>query len=114
VSHWVLQTYPGLLSCAEEGTNQSEGLKPQEIILEHNVGQSHTQHLFPTSSVVVPFQVEPTSVDTGAIIQAVPPALQMILLPSGSVVPTGHAATIFACHQGVGPIKSPIFFLYYF
>jgi hypothetical protein len=47
-------------------------------------------------------------VQFGATIQAVPPALQMILLPSGNVVPVGQVEIKLDCHQGVGPIIIPI------
>jgi len=60
VSHLVLQINPGLFNCVTEGTNQSQGLNPQEINREHKVGQELTQHWSPTRVFVVPFQVELT------------------------------------------------------
>jgi hypothetical protein len=51
-------------------------------------------------------------VQLGATIQAVPPALQMILLPSGRGHPTAEFLTKVDCHQGVGPIKTPIFLIF--
>jgi hypothetical protein len=48
-------------------------------------------------------------VEAGATIQATPPALQIILLPSGKVVPSGQAiakafiASGVATHQSEGP-----------
>jgi len=59
--------------------------------------------------VVELFHVWLTSVVEGATIQATPPALQIILLPSGKVVPSGHAiakafiASGVATHQSEGP-----------
>jgi hypothetical protein len=78
------------------------------------VGQSATLGLSPTKVFVELFQVCDISVQEGATIQLVPPALQMIILPSGNVVPTGHTETKFDCHQGVGPIISPIILLIVF
>jgi hypothetical protein len=95
-------------------------LNPQEIILEHNVGQDTTQHnSVPGTSIVVLYpQVEVTSVQLGATIQAAPPpVLQIIRLPSGNVVPAGHDITKLliasgdAIHQSAGPAVTPIVFI---
>jgi len=92
-------------------------LNPAETSAVHKELQSQTQHLSPTRSVVVPFQVALTCVVTGATIQAVPPALQMIALPSGNTVPSGqYGIRLFvdsgdSTHQSTGPIVIPISFL---
>jgi hypothetical protein len=99
----------------QDGTNQSPGLKPAETSAEHKELHSLAQHLSPTSSVVVPFQVADTCVVAGATIQAVPPALQITALLSGNTVPTGQEATNAVSvsgvsnHQSTGPIVIPIF-----
>jgi hypothetical protein len=67
------------------------------------------EDLLPTRVFVHPSQNELTSVQEGATIQAQPPALQMILLPSGNMVPVGQVEIKLDCHQGVGPIIIPIF-----
>ena len=59
-------------------------------------------------------QGSPTCVVSGATIQAVPPDLQMILLPSGNVVATGQdinklsIASGDATHHSAGPAVTPI------
>jgi len=72
-------------------------------------------HFTPTNVLLYcpPAHLSLTCVDAGATIQATPPALHIILEPSGNELPTLSEETNFACHQGVGPNFSfNLIFLY--